>query len=299
MIIFHRMKSLSCICCGLIIVFIFLSSCSGRENHTDVLSMVNAWTGREIIFPENPVFTIQGRDTVLYDFYGSPYKILTYIDAKECISCNFDLNAWKSFISEMDSTLQVRVPIVFYFGTPHTSEVKHITRSEKFDYPICIDRNDQLNILNRFPESRDFHTFLLDKENKIVAIGSPASNVRIKDLYIGIILGKEVAEDNNLTTKATLSDEKLDFGTIPFAGEALRTFRISNTGSNRLVVYDIQTSCGCTEVAYSKEPVSIGEDIEVSVVYKPDQRGAFNKTLSIYSNGSEFPLVVTISGNVE
>ena len=293
------MKLRNCINKVFLFVSISLVSCSGTGSHTDELSMVNDWTGREITFPESPVFTIQGRDTVLYDFYGSPYKILTYIDAKECISCNFDLNSWESLISEMDSTLQVDVPIVFYFGTPHTSEVKHITRSAKFDYPICIDRDDQLNALNKFPESRDFHTFLLDKENKIVAIGSPASNVRIKDLYMGIIQGKEVAEDNNLTTKATLSDEKLDFGTIPFAGEAHRTFRISNTGSSRLVVYDIQTSCGCTEVAYSKEPVSIGEDIEVSVVYKPDQRGTFNKTLSIYSNGSEFPLVVTISGNVE
>ncbi|MDO4185236.1 MAG: DUF1573 domain-containing protein [Bacteroidales bacterium] len=293
------MKLQNCINKVFLFVCVFLASCSGTENQTDVLSMVNDWTGREITFPESPVFTIQDRDTVLYDFYGSPYKILTYIDAKECISCNFDLKSWMSFISEMDSTLQVRVPIIFYFGTPHTSEVKHITRSEKFDYPICIDRDDQLNALNKFPESRDFHTFLLDKENKIVAIGSPASNVRIKDLYMGIIQGKEVAEDNNLTTMATLSDEKLDLGTIPFAEETHRTFRISNIGSNRLVVYDIQTSCGCTEVTYSKEPVSIGEDIEVSVVYKPDQRGAFNKTLSIYSNGSEFPLVVTISGNVE
>lgn len=125
------------------------------------------------------------------------------------------------------------------------------------------------------------------------------NNARIKELYKRIILGKEMDEDKIVMTKAELSDEKLEFGTIPFAKEVHRTFRILNTGNNLLVIYDIQTFCGCTEVVYSKEPVSIGEDIEVSVVYKPDQRGAFNKTLSIYSNGSEFPLIVQISGNVE
>ena len=289
----------NCINKVLLFVSISLASCSGRENQTDVLSMVNDWTGREIVFPVNIVFTIQGRDTVRFDFYDSTYKILTYIDAKECISCNFDLNAWKSFISEVDSTLHVSVPIVFYFGTPHTSEVKHITKSEEFDYPICIDRDAQLNELNKFPENRNFHSFLLDKDNRVLAVGNPMNNARIKELYKRIMLGKEMDEDKIVMTKAELSDEKLEFGTIPFAKEVHRTFRILNTGNNLLVIYDIQTFCGCTEVVYSKEPVSIGEDIEVSVVYKPDQRGAFNKTLSIYSNGSEFPLIVQISGNVE
>jgi hypothetical protein len=51
-------------------------------------------------------------------------------------------------------------------------ELRYLTRRDKFTYPVCFDEQDELNRLNRFPSDMTFQTFLLDKENKVVAIGN-------------------------------------------------------------------------------------------------------------------------------
>ena len=39
--------------------------------------------------------------------------------------------------------------------------------------PVCIDIDDQLNKLNKFPADITFQTFLLDKDNKVAVLGNP------------------------------------------------------------------------------------------------------------------------------
>ena len=59
------------------------ASCTG-DRAASLASVVSAWEGREIVFPENPVFTIQGRDTVDFPFRDAPYKIVSYVDSVGC-----------------------------------------------------------------------------------------------------------------------------------------------------------------------------------------------------------------------
>ena len=54
--------------------------------------------------------------------------------------------------------------------------------------PVCIDETDRLNQLNKFPAGGKFHTFLLDRDNKVVLVGSPVNNENIAELYRDILL---------------------------------------------------------------------------------------------------------------
>ena len=63
-------------------------------------------------------------------------------------------------------------------------------KTENFDYPVCIDEKDSINKLNHFPVEMRFQTLLLDKENKVLAIGNPVQNPKIKELYLKIISGE-------------------------------------------------------------------------------------------------------------
>lgn len=58
-----------------------------------------------------------------------------------------------------------------------------MTRQDGFDYPVCFDEMDEFNHLNLFPRDMMFQTFLLDKEDKVVAIGNPVQNPKIKVTY--------------------------------------------------------------------------------------------------------------------
>ena len=62
------------------------------------MQLVREWEGKEIQFPSNSVFTIQGKDTIEYSGDNSDYKIVTYIDSIGCTSCKLQLQNWKDFI---------------------------------------------------------------------------------------------------------------------------------------------------------------------------------------------------------
>lgn len=75
--------------------------------------------------------------------------------------------------------------------------------------PVCFEEDDYINRLNRFPSDMTFQTMLLNKENKVVAIGSPVLNPKIKDLYLEIITGKKrVGADKSVTTVSMDQSEK-------------------------------------------------------------------------------------------
>ena len=74
-------------------VCLLVSSC--EESDKERLSrLVSEWEGKEILFPAHSTFTIQGKDTVDFDFKGAEYKIVTYIDSVGCVGCKLYLSMW-------------------------------------------------------------------------------------------------------------------------------------------------------------------------------------------------------------
>lgn len=165
----------------IIVLLILFSSCQNKtKNH--VIQLVREWEGKEIQFPPNSVFTIQGKDTIEYFGDNSSYKIVTYIDSIGCTSCKLQLQNWKDFILKIASLNHDEVSFLFYFHPKDKSELCLIFRRDSFEYPICLDENDSFNKLNHFPMDMTFQTFLLDKENKVLAIGNPVHNPKVKEL---------------------------------------------------------------------------------------------------------------------
>ena len=88
----------------------------------------------------------------------------------------------------------------------------------------------------------------------------------------------------------------LDFGSFPKEEKQERSFVLTNTGKGLLVIQDITTSCGCTKVEYSKEPVRSDGTLEVKVIYEAEKAEHFNKTVTVYCNTKDSPLRLTVKG---
>ena len=86
----------------IILSIIALTSCE-ESRKDEIARLVKEWEGKEIHFPEHPVFTIQGKDTVDFSFRDNEYKVVSYVDSIGCISCKLQLDRWKDFIHEVDS----------------------------------------------------------------------------------------------------------------------------------------------------------------------------------------------------
>ena len=105
-------------------------------------------------------------------------------------------------------------------------------------------------------ESKALRTFLLDKENKIVAIGNPIENPNVKKFYLKLLTGKE-QETSVIQTTVELSAQELDFGTFP------------------------------------KEETKTGEILFKNTGDKP---GHFNKSLKVYGNMESSPVKLFVRG---
>ena len=199
-------------------LFVCLALCacveSGRER---VSRMVKEWEGKEIVFPEHSVFTVQGKDTVSCPSGSSSYRILTYVDSVGCTSCKLQLPRWKELIAEFDSAADGKVSFLFYFHPKDKNELRYLTRRDDFTYPVCFDESDELNRLNIFPGNMTFQTFLLDSDNRVVAIGNPIHNSDVKRLYLRIVTGDAPSvTDKPIETTATLDLPVVDFGRFSY-----------------------------------------------------------------------------------
>ena len=59
-----------------------------------------------------------------------------------------------------------------------------------FNYPVCLDFENDLFMLNKFPNHIMLQTFLLNKDNRVIVSGNPIHNLEIWDLYLDIICNK-------------------------------------------------------------------------------------------------------------
>ena len=287
----------------------FLYTCSSCGNRTikeqQYSQLVREWMGKEIIFPSENKFSIIGNgneNESKLQSCDSPYKIVSYVDPKGCISCHLRLPAWKIFMDDLHNTFpfQVSVMLFFYPEQGKMDEIQFILKRDNFDYPVCIDVNDSLNKLNHFPSNMAFQTFLLDKDNKVLAIGNPVLNPAVKELYLKIIQGKPLQDDSKdkqVMTTVSLEATVFSMGDFAWQEERQGTFRLKNTGEKPLVIQDIVTSCGCLTVDYSQEPVQPGKEAVLRMTYKADNPGYFNKAATVYCNAENSPIRLRVSGN--
>jgi len=90
-----------------------------------------------------------------------------------------------------------------------------------------------------------------------------------------------------------------DFGTIPQGGNGTIEFVFRNTGREPLILKNVRSSCGCTVPQWPREPVNRGEKGVIKVSYNTRITGNFSKSISVYSNAGNAPVVLKIRGKVE
>lgn len=81
------------------------------------------------------------------------------------------------------------------------------------------------------------------------------------------------------------------------SGPVSCTFTLTNTGGQAAVIYNVVSTCGCTDVKWTREPIRPGQTGTISVTYSNDE-GAypFDKTLTTYISDSKKPVLLKIRG---
>lgn len=284
----------------LLITAFFSCDNEQKEKEKQILQLVNEWQGKQIVFPENAVFTRYLTDTTNYQIPQSEYKVLIYVDSIGCTSCKLQLHKWKELIEYTDSVTQKKVPFLFFFHPKDAKEIRYLLKRDGFDRPICIDLDARLNKLNKFPADMTFQTFLLDKNNKVAVLGNPVHNTAVKELYLKQITGKDSPNKNLPRTTAEATQTDIDFGTFDKSETKETTIEVKNTGDSPLVIVDVSTTCGCTAATYEKQPAKPRESLRVQIRMTPKDTGFFDEVVTVrYNSMNNQPVKVKIKGNAK
>jgi hypothetical protein len=76
------------------------------------------------------------------------------------------------------------------------------------------------------------------------------------------------------------------------------SFVLTNDGNEPLIIASATASCGCTNLAYSKDPILPGKSTTISATYNAAVVGNFNKSVTVRMNAGDQPVVLQIKGKV-
>ena len=89
-----------------------------------------------------------------------------------------------------------------------------------------------------------------------------------------------------------------DFGDVMLSDGPLScTFNVKNISQKPMLIHSVVTSCGCTDVKWTREPVMPGKSGSISAVYTNDEGPyPFDKSLTVYISGIGKPVILRLRG---
>ncbi len=120
-------------------------------------------------------------------------------------------------------------------------------------------------------------------------------------VLVGIFAANAQANSTDVKaegSKITFTETTFDYGNIPQSVPAKHEFKFTNTGNQPLLITSANASCGCTAPTYTEEPIMPGKTGVITVIYNAANLGNFTKTVTVNTNASTEPVVLTIRGNV-
>lgn len=254
------------------------------------------WQDNTVVFPFFSTWVINGMDTVPCTFNGS-LKILNYIDSSGCVACKAQLPLWSDLINTINSFASNQVDFLFFINPKFLTDAQITIQHSSFCFPVCIDISDSLNKLNHFPSDSRFHCFLLDENNKVILIGNPVQNPKIKELYLRTI-SERLGIDYNPSSSLDSSPE-INLGTFPQSESKTAELLVPNNSKSIIQIDSVFTSCECTTASIDKMVVPPSGSANLSVKYTPDGVGEFYREVYVQIKGEDKPLVFKIRGKVE
>lgn len=89
-----------------------------------------------------------------------------------------------------------------------------------------------------------------------------------------------------------------DFGDLKKGVPASYDFTFKNTTKETILITNVKASCGCTATNYTKTPIKPGETASITATYNAAAVGPFSKAVTVTTNDTETPKVLTIKGKV-
>ncbi|MDE6077007.1 MAG: DUF1573 domain-containing protein [Muribaculaceae bacterium] len=246
---------------------------------------------QEINIPEEYVYLVNN-DTVELDFGNADFKILTYIPAESCIPCNMNLMRWGKLLEELHSHPEMDIEFIMVINSPKTQELLDNIGKSNFLNPVTFDPHNRLKELNNLPEG-NVNTFLLDEENRIIAMGDPSINPKILELYQKLMN----IEASSKEGPAVSAQSVMPLGTVQANDTVVKRFSLANSGNSPLIIQDVIPSCDCMLTTTTSDTIQPNGHIFLTVKVPIDTTpGLMRKYVNVFFKEKDKPEQLTLYG---
>lgn len=117
-------------------------------------------------------------------------------------------------------------------------------------------------------------------------------------MMLAAALGMPAVAQVKISENIELDSDCHDFGDILLgSGPVSCSFSVKNIGKEPVAIYSVVTSCGCTDVEWTKSPIKPGESGKISVTYSNNEAPLpFDKNLTAYFSDMKKPVILKLRG---
>lgn len=174
---------------ALIVGAFMYSACTGNNEQNEQKKKQEAelrlFKEKIITLPEN-MLAKHCDEQILPDttLLERPLKMIVYINQDGCTDCKLrGLLPYYMFILENEYLDNFGVVIIL--NTVDRELAESTLADMRFRRTVFYDLDNSFERLNpHLPQNEQFHTFLLNEENKVILVGAPVYNEKLKKLYL-------------------------------------------------------------------------------------------------------------------
>ena len=169
-----------------VLVAMICGACTGgNEQEKKLVAEMRLFKSEAITLPNNLIAKhVDDQTLPESSLLKRPLKLVIYISQEGCGDCKLRaLIPIYMFILENNHLNHFGVIIIL---NPADEESAFISlKYMRFRHTVFFDLDGSFERLNpHLPKNGQFHTFLLNKDNKVVLIGNPLQNEQMKKLYL-------------------------------------------------------------------------------------------------------------------
>ncbi len=179
----------------MLLTALYFVSCTGKKDFKDGIVQLQS---RPVSLSLDKMRCMwNGKDTVVSEErYDTDFKLVVYSDTVACSSCGLKtMYLWDGLIHDLESYGK-SVSLCFIF-MPLQKDLEEFYFTMRTMAPLLPVHVDTAGIFIRenphIPREAVYHTFLLDKDNRVVLVGNPSRSEKIKEMFWQIVeekLGK-------------------------------------------------------------------------------------------------------------
>ena len=259
--------------------------------------------GSMIVFPEDI-----GKDT-------DEAVLVVYYDSASCATCQIKrIWEWRELIGDIIGNGKVRP--VFVFSPRESDRGTYETEREKsgLEFRIISDYGHRFAELNpSIPSNNRLHTFLTDRDGKVVFAGDPMHSSLMLEIYRkyitalsgngGLLPENYAAEIEEFITARQHPESGLYFESADMDIGAVRTdavtavsFTAMNVSADTIVIERVLADCDCVTTEVSADSIPPAGRCVIEVGFTPEKSGSFEKFIFLKLLGQAEEITLTIRG---